>query len=425
MTIRRKSIYIAIVVAITLIAVIVSYFYYQYWAPQPPVVDEVVAVVPEPEMLYGVPRDSFQINRGVVRNNQFLSDILLAQNIDLVTIDQIAKKTQPVFDFRRMRVGNRYAFMTPVDSSRFLKRFVYEIDQVNYLTVDIGVDTIIPARAAKPVVSVDKDASGIIKSSMWKTIQDNNLPPMLAISLSEIYAWTVDFFGIEKGDYFKVLYREDFVDNQSIGINKVNAAVFSHKGRTIYAFAFEEDGTWNFFDDNGQSLRKAFLKAPLQFARISSHFSHSRLHPILKIRRPHHGIDYAAPTGTPVHSIGDGNVIVKGWDGKGGGNYMKIKHNSVYTTVYMHLSGFAKGLATGQHVTQGQLIGYVGSTGLASGPHLDFRVFQNDKPIDPLKVESPPVEPVKSENVEAFKKWIAPLKQQLDSIPMKEDKHLF
>lgn len=424
MSFRRKSIYIAVVVVITLLAIAASYIYYVYISPEP-VKPPVEIKLPEPEMIYGVPRDSFNITNGVVRNGQFLSDILISQRIDLVTIDKIFRKSQLVFDFRRMRVGNKYAFFEPKDTSRFMKRFVYEIDDVNYLTVDIGKDTIIPARAAKPIVSVEKSAAGKIRSSMWKTIQDNNLPPMLAISLSEIYAWTVDFFGIEKGDYFKVIYREDYVDNASIGINKVHAAVFSHKGKTIYAFAFEEDNSWNFFDENGQSLRKAFLKAPLQFSRISSHFSHSRLHPILKIRRPHYGIDYAAPAGTPVHSIGDGNVIVKGWDAKGGGNFLKIKHNSVHTTVYMHLAGFAPGLAAGQHVQQGQLVGYVGSTGLASGPHLDFRVFQNDKPIDPLKLESPPVEPVKSENMAAYKKMIAPFKHQLDSIPLPEPKRLF
>ena len=426
MTIKRKSIYISIVILLTLILLVFSYVYYVYYvyfspAPPPPVVE---VVQPEPEMIYGVPRDSFIVFQGVVRNGQFLSDILLSQRIDLCTADKIFKKSQLLFDFRRMKMGNKYAFLTPVDSTKHFKRFVYEIDMVNYLSVDIGKDTIIVSRGEKKVVTVEKEAVGEIRSSMWKTIQDNNQPPMLAITLSEIYAWTVDFFGIEKGDYYKVIYSEDFVDDKSIGISKVHAAVFSHKGREIYAFSFQEDSAWNFFDENGQSLRKAFLKAPLKFSRISSHFSNSRLHPILKIRRPHHGIDYAAPTGTPVLTIGDGTIVVKGWDGKGGGNYMKIKHNSVYTTVYMHLSGFAKGIAVGQHVSQGQLIGYVGSTGLASGPHLDFRVFQNNKPIDPLKVDAPPVEPVKSENMANYKKMIIPLKNSLDSLKIPKRKLL-
>ncbi|MBN2744207.1 MAG: M23 family metallopeptidase [Marinilabiliaceae bacterium] len=424
MTFKRKTIYISIILFITIIAGIASYIYYTLLPPQEVAVAIKEAPIPKPELLYGVPRDSFIINQGTVRNGQFLSDILLAQGVDLITIDKVFCRAQPHFDFRRMRVGNKYVFMSPKDSTRYRNRFVYEIDKINYLTVEIGTDTIIPARVAKTVTRIDKQASGQIQSSMWKTIQENNLPPMLAVSLSEIYAWTVDFFGIEKGDFFKVIYQEDFVENESIGIGKIHAALFSHKKRAMYAFAFEEDSTWNFFDEKGQSLRKAFLKAPLQFARISSHFSHSRLHPILKIRRPHHGIDYAAPTGTPVHSIGDGHVITKGWDPKGGGNYLKIKHNSVYTTVYMHLSGFAKGLTTGQHVQQGQLIGYVGKTGLASGPHLDFRVFQNNKPIDPLKLESPPVDPIKSDKMDEYLKWISPLKNQLDTISIKTHRKL-
>ncbi len=172
-------------------------------------------------------------------------------------------------------------------------------------------------------------------------------------------------------------------------------------GVDFWAIPFVQDSTRDFFDDQGKSLRKAFLKAPLRYSRISSRFSNSRYHPILKIRRPHHGVDYAAPTGTPVHAIGDGLVISKGYNG-GGGNAVKIKHNGVYTTSYMHLHGYARGLHRGSYVKQGEVIGYVGSTGLATGPHLDFRVYKNGMAIDPLKMEAPPVEPVKEDNMTAF-----------------------
>ena len=230
---------------------------------------------------------------------------------------------------------------------------------------------------------------------------DRRVNPMLAVRLSEIYAWSIDFFGLQKGDSMRVIYDELFVDSSSLGIGRIEGAYFRHAGVDFWAIPFMQDSTWDFFDEKGQSLRKAFLKAPLRYSRISSRFSNSRYHPILKIRRPHHGVDYAAPTGTPVHAIGDGLVVFKGWN-TGGGNAIKIKHNGVYTTSYMHLHGYAKGLHKGSYVKQGDVIGYVGSTGLATGPHLDFRVYKNGVAIDPLKMKAPPVEPVKEENLSRF-----------------------
>ena len=277
-------------------------------------------------------------------------------------------------------------------------------------------DSLKVTRHQKPIEIIRKLGSGVITSSLWNTINENNLSPMLAINLSEIYAWTVDFFGIEKGDNFRVIYDEAYVEGVSIGEITIQAALFNHHGQPCYAFRFKEDSTWSYFDAEGLSLRKAFLKAPLKFSRISSRFSHSRLHPVLKIRRPHHGVDYAAPMGTPVYALGDGRITHRGWDPKGGGNYIKIKHNSVYTTVYMHLSGFAKGITKGQTVSQGQLIGYVGKTGLATGPHLDFRVYKNGSPIDPLKIEAPSVDPVREENIPRYLEFIESYKSDLDKI---------
>ena len=222
---------------------------------------------------------------------------------------------------------------------------------------------------------------------------------MLALKLSDIFAWAIDFYAIQKGDQFRVIYDELLVDSAYIGIGDIYAVQFDHAGSENFAFGFEQDERFDYFDENGMSLRRAFLKSPLEFSRISSHFSHSRLHPVLRIRRPHHGVDYAAPHGTPVRSIGDGTVIARAFQAGGGGNYVKIKHNSVYTTTYMHLSGFGKGVTTGARVKQRQVIGFVGATGLATGPHLDFRVHKNGSPVDPLKVEAPPVEPVHQEKM--------------------------
>ncbi len=417
----KKKIFI--ILAVVLILAPVIYFgIHRYKHPVSPVTSETldsleVIEIPEPELLYGLPVDSFAIEEFKIKRNQFLADVFLKADVDYPTINTIVEKMKPVFDVRKIKVGNRYTLFYSQDSIKSLNHFVYAIDNTDYVVVSLK-DSIQVYRDVKETRNVLKSATGVINSSLWVTMKENDINPLLAIELSEIFAWTVDFFGIEKGDNFKVYYDEMFVDSTSIGIGKVHSAVFHHRGRDYYAFNYQEDSVWNFFDEEGQSLRKAFLKAPLKFSRISSRFSNSRLHPVLKIYKPHHGIDYAAPTGTPVYALGDGRVIARAYQKRGGGNYLKIKHNSVYTTVYMHLHGFAKGITKGTHVRQGQLIGYVGSTGLSTGPHLDFRVYKNGSPVDPLKIDAPPVNPVKEENIVDYRQFIQPLKFQLDSLSL-------
>ncbi len=371
---------------------------------------------------YGLPVDSFIIESNTVQRNEFLASILLKYNIPYNQIDLLANKSRETFDVRKIKVGNPYHVFLDPDSARNAHYFVYEIDKINYIMYNLR-DSATITLGQKPVRQVSKTATGAITSSLWNAMTDNNTSPILALELSDIYAWTVDFFGIGSGDYFKVMYTENYVDSVSVGISSIEAALFHHQGDDYYAFNFQEDSaTYNYFDEHGKSLRKAFLKAPLKFSRISSKFSNSRYHPVLKIRRPHHGVDYAAPTGTHVFSIGDGKVIDKGYQARGGGNYIKVRHNSVYTTVYMHLNGFVKGIRVGDKVKQGELIGYVGATGLATGPHLDFRVFKNGKPIDPLKVKAPPVEPVKDEDEKRFKEFYKPLKKSLDGLELSSGK---
>ena len=232
-------------------------------------------------------------------------------------------------------------------------------------------------------------------------MKEKNANPMLAVELSEIYAWSIDFFGLQKGDSIRVIYDEYFVDSVSVGIGEIKGGYFRHMDSDFWAIPFVQDSIMDYYDEEGESLRKAFLKAPLRFSRISSRFSHSRLHPILKIRRPHRGVDYAAPTDTPIVAIGDGVVTKKSYS-RGAGNMIKIKHNSVYSTAYLHLSRYGKGIQNGSYVKQGDVIGYVGSTGLSTGPHLDFRFYKNGSAIDPLKVEAPPVDPVREDNLERY-----------------------
>lgn len=375
--------------------------------------------IPEPILMFGIPVDSFTMESADILPNQYLSDILIKKNISYQMIDELARKSKPIFDVRKIKNKNRYHFFLKNDSLNTPVYFVYEIDNTDYIVYHLE-DSVEIYRGQKPIYTKLKTASGTIKTSLWNTLKDNKINPVLAIELSDIYQWSIDFYGIQRNDQFRVIYEEQYVDSTAIGIGEIYACQFRHMGDDFYAFLFEQDSTLSYYDEQAKSLKKAFLKAPLKFSRISSRFTNSRFHPVLKIRRPHHGIDYAAPTGTPVHTIGDGVITRKGYQKRGGGNFVYIKHNSVYTTCYMHLNNFAKGIAPGVRVKQGQVIGYVGKTGLATGPHLDFRVFRNGSPMDPLKVKAPPVEPVHEENLAAFTTLKDSLTSQLNLIPFKE-----
>lgn len=365
---------------------------------------EVRKAKPEPVYLYGICIDSLDVKEDCVKKNEFLGTILSREGVNQKTIHHIDRDHRDVFDVRKIKVGNKYVFLKTRDSIPQAKYWIYEIDRTNYAVFQL-TDSIAAWRGEKEVITKVEHIGVEIKSSLWNAMSEAGCDYSLILELSDIYAWTIDFFGIQPGDSCKVIFEERYIagDTVPFGIGNVMASYFKNKGDGKYAFSFEQDGKKEYFDENGDNLRKAFLKAPLNYRRISSTFSEARLHPVHKIVRPHHGVDYAAPSGTPVQSIGDGTVIAKGWDTKGGGNYLKIKHNSTYTTTYMHLKGFAKGITQGSKVKQGQTIGYVGMTGTATGPHLDFRLQKNGTYIDPLKFKSPSAEPVKKENMEAFR----------------------
>ena len=399
---RLKKILIWAVAFIALLQV--AYFiidYYQTKELMKKLAKEKEVEKPAPVLLFNLPVDSFTVVPGQVRSGQNLSDILVSKGISMTKIDEISKKSILTFDVRKMKVNNPYYFFMNKKNASKADYFIYEINPVDYVVYDLS-DSLRIYKEKKPIETLIKSASGVITSSLWNALEAQALDYNLALTLSEIYAWSIDFYGLQKGDKFRVVFEENFVYGKSIGIGRVFASEFVHNKESFYAFRFTQDNEDGYFDDKGQSLKKAFLKSPLKFSRISSTFSASRFHPVLKIYRPHFGVDYAAPTGTPVMSIGDGTVIAKAYQAAGGGNYLKIKHNSVYTTSYMHLSGYASGITTGAHVRQGQVIGYVGATGLASGPHLDFRVFFNGSPIDPLKVKSEPGLPVAKQYMQNY-----------------------
>lgn len=342
---------------------------------------------------YGVDVTDLIESENTISPGHSLSNILSSSGADANSINNLSLIPDSILDPRKINAGNKYTIYNVNDSAHTLRYFVYHKSKQDFVVLEFLEDTIIASIFSKPAISKKRVSGAVITSSLWNAISDSELDINLALKLSDIYAWSIDFFGLQKMDSFIVYYSELYIDNEPIGIDSIYSAIFYHANHPYYAIYFEKEDIKGYWDLEGNSLRKAFLKAPLSFSRISSHFTYARKHPIYKTVRPHTGVDYAAPAGTPVMSIGDGVVIAKGYKG-GGGNTIKIRHNSVYTTAYLHLSKFASNIKEGTHVSQGQVIGYVGSTGSSTGPHLDFRVWKNGEPINPLKLESPPVEPI-------------------------------
>lgn len=362
---------------------------------------------PEPVYRWGINIDSLDVVDDVIGRNELLSTILYRYDVSSQTIYHLEKASQETWSVRKMQSGKPYHILRDQDSVATARYFVYDINKTDYAVYSLS-DSIYSYLGSIDVDTVLNYISGSIESSLWNAMIEQGAAPDLAGMLADIYSWTIDFFGIQRRDSFSVYYEEMFADSVRVATGNILAANFITSGTDHYAFRYiyhNERG--EYFDENGTSLRRAFLKAPLSYTRISSKFSNARLHPIKKIVRAHHGVDYAAPSGTPVYSVGDGVVTARAWDSKGGGNYIKIKHNSTYTTEYMHLRGFAKGIAVGTHVSQGQLIGYVGMTGTATGPHLDYRVFKNGTAIDPLRMDLPAVDPIAPDDMPQYLKAVS------------------
>ncbi len=316
---------------------------------------------------------------------------------DAYKLSQICDST---FDVRKLRAGNPYkAYYDSLSND--LKYVVYENNRIRR-TIFHCADSLAVYTYDFPVQHVTKYADVSISSSLWNDMSKAGSSPALIMKLSDLYAWTVDFFGLQKGDRFRLIYSQTECLGDIISLDTIYFARFTRDSTDLYSVMFDQGDNGNlYWNEKGESMRRAFLKAPLEFKRISSGFSYARKHPVTGQIRAHTAVDYAAPMGTPVVALGDGTVISAGWAG-GGGNTIKIRHNSVYTTSYMHLRNFATGIKAGTHVRQGVVIGYVGSTGTSTGPHLDFRVYQNGKAINPLTMESPSSEPIKEENKAAL-----------------------
>lgn len=352
------------------------------------------------EKAYGLPVDRYEIERGEIESGETFSRLLNQRyDVNIAIVNRLIALSKGKFELRDIRAGHTYtAFLAP-DSSRALCYLVYERNKTDYVTFAL-CDSLYVRVDSKETVSEERYAEGVINSSLSATIAEQGLPYDLGDRMAKIYQSVIEFFALQKGDRFRVLYEEQYIDTTSIGVGTIYGVEFIHAGKSYWAYRFYQDNEWGYWDDKGVNLKQSMLKAPLSFsARVTSKFG-TRIHPIKRIRRQHNGVDYACPVGTPVHAVASGVVIKRGWDAGGGGNRIWIKHAQGYESAYLHLSRFA--VQQGQRVAQGQVIGYSGNTGASTGPHLDYRLRKNGKYINPLTNTSQPSTPIRSANKEAF-----------------------
>ena len=378
-------------------------------------VPDPVAVVedtlPAPPSAYGIPLDGFVIERGRVANGATFSDLLAPHSIDGSEVDSLVRLAAPVFDMHRLKAGHPFALIFTNDSARVPAFFVYEADQVDHV-----IFTLRPPMAVRldkrPVRTEQKCISVAVSGALWNDLEKAGADPTLALSLSEVFQWTIDFYhGLQRGDRFTLVYQEQNVDGEPYGAPQLLGVRYV-SGITKQAFRFAKDSSATaFFDADGNNLRKAFLKAPLKFSRVSSGFSMSRYHPVQHRFKAHLGTDYAAPYGTPILAVGDG-VVEKAGYSAGNGNFVKLRHNGVYETQYLHMRKIL--VRNGQRVAQGQTIGEVGSTGLATGPHVCFRFWKNGEQVDCRKEEFPSADPVAKDDRATFEKLRDGLMAQMD-----------
>lgn len=368
--------------------------------------------------VYGLPVEDFEVQKGEIESGETFSRLLNQRfNVNIAVINQLITLSKGKFELRDIRAGHSYtAFLTP-DSTQALCYLVYERNNKDYVTFSM-CDSVYVRVDKKEVVSEERYVEGVINSSLYATIYENKLPVDLADRMAKIYQSVIDFFALQKGDKFRVLYEEEFIDTTSIGVGKIYGVEFTHAGKSHWAYRFYQDDEWGYWDDKGVNLKKAMLLAPLSFsARITSKFG-VRVHPIKRTRHSHNGVDYACPVGTPVHVVASGVVTKRGWDPFGGGNRIWVKHASGYESAYLHLSRFA--VKQGQRVTQGQVIAYSGNTGGSTGPHLDYRLKKNGKYINPLTNTSQPSTPIKSGNKGSFEQMKSDVRKVMDAYASKK-----
>lgn len=381
-------------------------------------IDQTLETEPEVIKEYGYVLDDYVVERDTVQSGDSFGKILFDSNVDYATIQEISDSVKNVFDTRRIRVGKPYMLLKSKDTLEAAKVFIYEQNKEDYVVVDFE-DDVTAAAKKHPVTIVEREVSGVISSNLSSTFDDLGASVLVSIKMADIYAWTIDFNKLDVGDRFKVIYDERFVnDTVPAGVGNIKACVFEHRGREIYAYRFENDslpGGYDYFDQNAENLRRAFLKSPLKYGRLSSRYNLKRRIKYYGYRvRPHKGTDFAAPIGTPILATADG-VVTKSERRGGNGNYVKIRHNGTYDTQYLHMK---KRLAkVGQSVRQGEVIGTIGMTGNSGGPHVCYRFWKNGKQVDPFAEDLPASEPMADELLPVFDSIKRPLQLQLDNLP--------
>ena len=368
--------------------------------------------------IQGFSLENFKVDSSSVENGYSFSEILQSLNVPYNKIYSLGNDFKEIYDLRKIYQGDKYYTIFNLDSNKF-SNLIYQHSLTEKVVMSF-LDSLNIVIIKSPIEIRIQKASGAITSSLWQSFIDNKLSPALVSKVASLYAWTIDFFDIQSGDNFKIIFESKYVENKFIGVGDIKAVLFNHKGRDFYGFRYlsKSKKVESYFTEFGESMQRALLSAPLEYVRISSKFSNRRLHPIKKVYRPHHGVDYAAPSGTAVVSTGDGKVIFAARSG-GAGNMIKIKHSfGNVVTKYLHLLRFEKGIKVGKYVEQGQKIGEVGSTGLSTGPHLDYRVYINGKAKNPLKLNIPSKDPIAENLKSKYSLDIADIKATLDSIRM-------
>ena len=361
-------------------------------------VNQIKEIAPKEVFLYGINVTGLNIVEGTVSRNQTLGSILAPFNVPYQIIDELARRSKSVFDVRGISINKKFTILTPEDSTK-AQFFIYEPNPAEFVVFNL--DSINIYKAEKPAEIRSREVGGVIQTSLYVDMVKQDVSPDMIDQFADLYGWSVDFQRLQKGDKFKVVYEEKIIDGNVISVSDIKLAYFEHMGVPYHAIPFDQNGEINFFDQDGNSLKKAFLRDPLKYTRISSRYNLKRFHPVQKRYKAHLGTDYAAPSGTEIRSVGEGTVLEAKYT-SANGNYVKIKHNGTYTTQYLHMSKIGKGVKAGSRIRQGQVIGYVGSTGLATGPHLCFRFWKNGKQEDWLQEKIPPSEPVSAANRLAF-----------------------
>jgi murein DD-endopeptidase MepM/ murein hydrolase activator NlpD len=363
---------------------------------------------------YGTSLDSLITTHEKIKKNETLSQILSRHNIPSEQTNEALTKAKKIFNPKRIQAGKNYTVYHTKDSLSVTKCIVYEASAIETIIFKFE-DSLTVTKEEKKIDVIRKSFAGSVSSSLYESLSGRNVPAQVAYELSKIFATKVDFFKIHKGDNYKIIYDELLIEGNPIGIGKIHSAFFEHDNQKFYAINFEENGKDKFYDEKAASLKQGFLKAPLKYFRISSKYTQKRFHPVQKIFKAHLGTDYAAPTGTPILAVGNGTVVEAKYSGFNG-NYVKIKHNDTYSTQYLHMSKIAKGMKSGKKVTQGQVIGYVGSTGLATGPHVCFRFWKDGKQVDPSKVKAVFYEPIPKSKIKEFNRVKDQMVKELNGI---------